>query len=189
MADVATEFDWSYSAASRRINETQPAVVHVPFIQAPRVNATLHALYQGHFLRAPPPEADRKVCDTRSNWCRDNSWGLKDIMEQLERSTTIGKRLPNHPQTLFEAACSNNTWTHTKLRYCGFARDNLNASFWKDISKLRDEHGGALDMTGHSHTSRSIRISFVLATRRHLWDRVPYCFQLPSGMHTTWVAC
>lgn len=82
---VATGFDWSYAAASRRILETSPAVFHMPFIQAPRVNATLHALYAGHFLRDPPIDANYTMCMQRSNWCRDASWGARDMMEQLDR--------------------------------------------------------------------------------------------------------
>ena len=58
---VASIHDWSYSTASMRIKETQPAVVHMPFIQAPRVNATLHALYAGHVIGRPPPEASQWV--------------------------------------------------------------------------------------------------------------------------------
>ena len=82
---VASIHDWSYSTASMRIKETQPAVVHMPFIQAPRVNATLHALYAGHVIGRPPPEANRSVCTSRVERCQHMSYGALDMQRTLER--------------------------------------------------------------------------------------------------------
>jgi hypothetical protein len=49
---VASSHDWSLDRARTRIVTYEPIVVHMPFIQAPRVNATLHALFE-EFVRAP----------------------------------------------------------------------------------------------------------------------------------------
>ena len=85
---VATSHDWSYHYASKRIAESTPCVVHVPFTQAPRVNATLHALYESHFLKQPPPEATLETCQARSAECRDLGAGLNDLHSTLDRTLT-----------------------------------------------------------------------------------------------------
>mmetsp|Transcript_6335 Transcript_6335/g.13155 ORF Transcript_6335/g.13155 Transcript_6335/m.13155 type:complete len:112 (-) Transcript_6335:43-378(-) len=47
---VASSHDWSYQRAKDRILQYSPCVVHMPFIQAPKVNATLRALYDEFVL-------------------------------------------------------------------------------------------------------------------------------------------
>lgn len=89
---VATGPDWSYSAASRRIEETRPCIFHMPFIQAPKVNATLHALYAGLFLQQPPVEADLSMCRVRHEWCKQTSYGMRAIMEQLDRNAIAASK-------------------------------------------------------------------------------------------------
>lgn len=81
---TATSHDWSYSYATMRIEESSPCIVHMPFIQAPRVNATLRALYATHVLRQPPPEADLSVCRARADRCKLLSIGLNEALKTLE---------------------------------------------------------------------------------------------------------
>lgn len=94
---VASSHDWSYSYALKRINETQPCAVHMPFTQAPRVNATLHALYQGLVLGQPAPEADRGVCIQRAANCKEISQGVALLLHALDGETpanSLGRALP-----------------------------------------------------------------------------------------------
>ena len=205
---VPTGSDWSYSVATRRISADKPCVLHMPFIQAPKVNATLQALYQGLFLGNPPPEANFSVCMQRANWCRDASWGLKDMMEQLDRHTSPRHRAPPAPpapepssqalrevlhtparKALYNAACYNESWAPKTRGYCQFARDLLEPPFWRDLSFLWASRNGTFSFVGTSRWHHLSRVPFLQALDKYLWHRAPYCFPPPSGVRTTWVIC
>ena len=82
---VASSHDWAFHRASSQIEGAQPCVVHVTFIQAPRVRALLNALYDTYFLHRPPLEANLTRCRARSDHCKQAALGLNDIVRTFER--------------------------------------------------------------------------------------------------------
>ena len=210
---VASSHDWSYSTALKRINETQPCVVHMPFIQAPRVNATLQALYAGLVLKHPPPEADRDVCLKRAARCKDISVGVTELLHALEESIhnstphgmlagimrLIGSNDASVPENTMVATAlgvrDTRLVSRTKQADCGRtkaaagscsrASNMINSSTWSLIALLTERMrlGGVNVKQVRDSPLRKL-------LRNAIWDeQLPWCFEPGSGVHTTWISC
>ena len=91
---VASSHDWAYPRAKARIESAEPCVVHMPYVQVPRIQSTLQALFDEFVLGRPWPESNVTVCKQRSQECHHAACCLEafigtagevDLPRRLER--------------------------------------------------------------------------------------------------------
>jgi hypothetical protein len=173
---VATSHDWAFSLASSRIRETSPCAVHMPFIVAPRVNATLYALWKTFGLHEPPPESNATQCAARSHHCKEAGYGFSALAELLEKNTTSSTAIKR--KHLGELSCQtggrHNRWSKAQMSRCELARAQLQAA------------PEAVRATVYNWKNRTGAKNLMLEA---LLNKLPYCYRFPDGRWSTWVTC